>query len=121
MADCNYRIKNMYDGVLGYFNKDLTDKKAKELINKHKAGLELFSEYPGKEESELTAGPAKEPTKTDAEIEAIAGEERKKKAMERIAGLSSTQLADAKKLYSIDKDLKGKALIEEIYNHESKL
>lgn len=43
---CNYEIKGKYNGVWGYDNDSLTDKKAKKLIKDHPRGVELFAIYP---------------------------------------------------------------------------
>jgi len=43
---CNYQLKGKYNGVYGYNNADLTNKKAQKLIKEHPRGIELFSALP---------------------------------------------------------------------------
>ena len=43
---CNYVLKGLYNGVYGYTNDELTDKKAEDLIKKHRRGIELFAVLP---------------------------------------------------------------------------
>lgn len=48
MADnkCNYELKGKYNGVYGYTNEELTDKKAEKLVKKHPRGHDLFAVLP---------------------------------------------------------------------------
>lgn len=48
MADnkCNYELKGKYNGVYGYTNAELTDKKAEKLVKEHKRGYDLFAVLP---------------------------------------------------------------------------
>lgn len=48
MADkkCNYKLKGKYNGVHGYTNDDLTDKKAEKLVKEHPRGYDLFAVLP---------------------------------------------------------------------------
>lgn len=44
--DCDYVLKSKYDGVYGYFNKDMTNVRAKKLIKVHPKGEDLFIKLP---------------------------------------------------------------------------
>ena len=54
MADnkCQYELKGKYNGVYGYTNDSLTDKKAEALVKKHPRGNDLFAVLPSKLQKE---------------------------------------------------------------------
>lgn len=43
---CNYKLKGKYNGVYGYTNDKLTDKKAEKLVKEHARGYDLFAVLP---------------------------------------------------------------------------
>lgn len=43
---CNYKLKGKYNGVYGYTNEELTDKKAEKLVKEHARGYDLFAVLP---------------------------------------------------------------------------
>ncbi len=45
-SKCQYLLKGKYNGVWGYSNAELTDKKAAKLAKEHPRGYELFAELP---------------------------------------------------------------------------
>lgn len=101
-----FRLKAKYNGVYGYKNSEMTDKKAHELAKKHARGWGLFDQVDDKvgkqlekeekerleklaKEAEKQVGEQKRKTMLDIQAEAEAEAKRKREALEAEAASRS--------------------------------
>jgi hypothetical protein len=88
MTDSNYKLKKLYNGVYGYTNAELTDKKAKELIKRHPLGIEMFCVLPPELQKKVDEKKAEE-------VKAI--EEKHRKYAEKVKADKAKQLGVERK------------------------
>lgn len=65
---CNYELKGKYNGVYGYTNAELTDKKAEKLVKEHPRGYDLFAILPSEIQKKIDEQLAIEKKKIEADV-----------------------------------------------------
>ena len=89
--ECQYKLKGKYNGVWGYKNAELTDKKAEKLAKDHHRGHDLFAELPKEIADKIKDKDVKRAAAIQAEID------KKKEEVEQVK-------ADAEKKLKADAD-----------------
>ncbi len=107
MADkCNYVLKALYNGVYGYTNDELTDKKAEKLAKEHGRGYELFAVLPvdiQKKVDERKAAYLKAKEEADEKATILADKIIQEAKANADAAIRETAIADVKEIMKAKK------------------